>query len=69
MKLRLMIHFQIRRSKLKVIKVIKDPNAFGGGLLFYVREKLNCGSLEIFPFNTFNEILLLELRKLVIQND
>ena len=64
MKLRLMIHFQIRRSKLKVIKDIKDPNAFGEGLLFYLREKLNCRPLEIFPFNTFNEILLLELRLL-----
>ena len=25
----------------------KDQDAFGRGLLFYVNEKLNCGSLEI----------------------
>ena len=40
----------------------KDRDAFGGGLLFYVNEKLNCRSLEICLLNTFIEILPLELR-------
>ena len=39
----------------------KDRDAFGGGLLFYVNEKLNCRSLEICLPNTFIEILPLEL--------
>ena len=42
----------------------KDRDAFGGGLLFYVNEKLNCRSLEICLPNTFIEILPLELRLL-----
>ena len=42
----------------------KDRDAFGGGLLFYVNEKLNCRSLEICLPNTFIEILSLELRLL-----
>ena len=39
----------------------KDRDAFGGGLLFYVNEKLNFRSLEICLCNTFIEILPLEL--------
>ena len=35
----------------------KDRDAFGGGLLFYVNEKLNCRSLKICLHNTFIEIL------------
>ena len=42
----------------------KDRDAFGGGLLIYVNEKLNCRSLEICLPNTFIEILPLELRLL-----
>ena len=42
----------------------KDRDAFGGGLLFYVNEKLNCRSLESCLPNTIIEILLLELRLL-----
>ena len=42
----------------------KDRDPFGGGLLFYVNEKLNCRSLEICLPNTFIEILMLELRLL-----
>ena len=42
----------------------KDRDAFGGGLLFYVNEKLNCRSLEICLLYTFIEILPLELRSL-----
>ena len=42
----------------------KDRDAFGGGLLFYVNEKLNCRSLEICLPNTFIDILPLELRLL-----
>ena len=42
----------------------KDRDAFGGGLLFYVNEKLYCRSLEICLPNTFIEILPLELRSL-----
>ena len=42
----------------------KDRDAFGGGLLFYVNEKLNCRSLEICLPNTIIEILPLELRLL-----
>ena len=34
----------------------KDRDAFGGGLLFYVNEKLNCRSLEICLPNTIIEI-------------
>ena len=40
----------------------KDRHAFGGGLLFYVNEKLNCRSLEICLPKMFFEILPLELR-------
>ena len=40
----------------------KDRDAFGGGLLFYVNEKLNCRSLEICLPKMFFEILPLELR-------
>ena len=50
--------------KLKVAEGWKDRDAFGGGLLFYVNEKLNCRSLEICLLNTFIEILPLELRSL-----
>ena len=42
----------------------KDRDAFGGGLLFYVNEKLNCRSLESCLPNTIIEILPLELRLL-----
>ena len=42
----------------------KDRDAFGGGLLFYVIEKLNCRSLEICLPNAFIEILPLEIRLL-----
>ena len=35
----------------------KDRDAFGGGLLFYLNEKLNCESLQICLPNTFIEIL------------
>ena len=42
----------------------KDRDAFGGGFLFYVNEKLNCRSLEICLPNTFIDILPLELRLL-----
>ena len=40
----------------------KDRHAFGGGLLFYVNEKLNCRSLEICLPKMIFEILPLELR-------
>ena len=40
----------------------KDRDTFGGGLLFYVNEKLNCRSLKICLPNTIIEILPLELR-------
>ena len=40
----------------------KDRGAFGGRLLFYVNEKLNCRSLESCLRNTIIEILPLELR-------
>ena len=40
----------------------KDGGAFGGGLLFYVNEKLNCRSLESCLANRIIEILPLELR-------
>ena len=39
----------------------KDRDAFVGGLLFYVNEKLNCISLQICLPNTIIEILPLEL--------
>ena len=42
----------------------KDRDAFRGGLLFYLNEKQNCRSLEIYLPNTFIEILPLELRLL-----
>ena len=42
----------------------KDRDAFGGGLLFYVNEKLNCRSLEIYLFNATIKILPLEFRLL-----
>ena len=42
----------------------KDRDAFGGGLLFYVNEKLNCRSLEICLSYTIIGILPLELRLL-----
>ena len=42
----------------------KDRDAFGGGLLFYVNEQLNCRSLERCLPNTIIEILPLELRLL-----
>ena len=42
----------------------KDRGAFGGGLLFYVNETLNCRSLERYLPNTIIEILPLELRLL-----
>ena len=42
----------------------KDRDAFGGGLLFYVNEKLNRRSLESWLPNTIIEILPLELRLL-----
>ena len=42
----------------------KDRDAFGGGLLFYVNEKLNCRSLQSCLPNTIIEILPLELRLL-----
>ena len=35
----------------------KDRDAFGGGLLFYLNEKLNCESLQICLPNTFIETL------------
>ena len=44
--------------------VRKDRDAFGGGLLFYVNEKLYSRFLEICLPNTFIEILPLELRLL-----
>ena len=40
----------------------KDRDTFGGGLLFYVNEKLNCRSLKICLPDTIIEILPLELR-------
>ena len=40
----------------------KDRDAFGGGLFFYVNEKLNCRSLESCLPNTIIEILPLEIR-------
>ena len=42
----------------------KDRDTFGGGLLFYVNEKLNCRSLESCLPNTITEILPLEIRLL-----
>ena len=57
-----MIHFQMCNLKLKVVEGWKDRDAFGGGLLFYVNEKLNCRSLEICLPNTIIEILPLELK-------
>ena len=42
----------------------KDRDAFGGGLPFYLNEKLNCRSLEICIPNTFVEVLPLEFRLL-----
>ena len=42
----------------------KDRDVFGGGLLFYVNEKLNCRSLKICLPHTYIEILPLELRLL-----
>ena len=54
----------MRNLKLKVIKVLEDRSALGGGLLVYVNEKLNCRSLETCLPNTFTEILPLELRLL-----
>ena len=42
----------------------KDRDPFGGGLLFYVNENLNCRSLESCLPNTIIEILPLELRLL-----
>ena len=42
----------------------KHQNAFEGGLLFYVNEKLNCRTLESCLPNIFIEILPLELRLL-----
>ena len=42
----------------------KDRDAFGGGLLFYVNEKLNCRSLEIYLFNATIKILPLKFRLL-----
>ena len=50
--------------KLKVVEGWKDRDAFGGGLLFYVNEKLNCRSLEIYLFNATIKILPLEFRLL-----
>ena len=48
-----MIHFQMRNLKLKVIKVLgKTETDFGGVLLFYVNENLNCRSLESCLINT-----------------
>ena len=64
-----MIHFQTRNLNLKVkiddsfpnlqFKIEgyksfrKDRDVFGGGLLFYVNEKINCRSLEICLPNAF----------------
>ena len=42
----------------------KDRDHFGGGLLFFVNEKLSCRSLKSCLPNTFIEILPLELRLL-----
>ena len=57
--------FPNTQSKMEGYKSFrKDRDAFGGGLLFYVNEKLNCRSLEICLPNTFIEILPLELRLL-----
>ena len=57
--------FPNAQFKIEVYKSFrKDRDAFGGGLLFYVNEKLNCRSLEICLPNTFIEILPLELRLL-----
>ena len=42
----------------------KDREAFGGGLLFYVNEKLNCRPLESCLPNTIIEILPLDFRLL-----
>ena len=52
--------FKIKGSK----SFRKDRDAFGGGLLFYVNEKLNCRSLESCLPNRIIEILPLELRLL-----
>ena len=57
--------FPSAQSKIEGYKDFrKDRDAFGGGLLFYVNEKLNCRSLESILPNTIIEILPLELRLL-----
>ena len=60
--------FPNAQFKIEVYKSFrKDRDAFGGGLLFYVNEKLNCRncrSLESFLLNTFIVISPLELRLL-----
>ena len=53
-------HFKIEGYK----SFRKNRDAFGGGLLFYVNEKLNCRSLECCLPNSIIEILPLELRLL-----
>ena len=53
---------QFKVEGYKIFK--KDGDAIGGGLLFYVNEKLNCRSLKSCLPNTFTEILPLELRVL-----
>ena len=49
-------------AEFKIEGYRKDRYAFGGGLPFYVNEKLNCRSLEICFPNTIIEILPLEQR-------
>ena len=53
---------QFKIDGYKSFRKVRD--VFGGGLLSYVNEKLNCRSLEICLPNTFIEILPLELRLL-----
>ena len=58
-----MIRFQMPNLRNEGYKSFrKDRDAFGGGLLFYVNEKLNYRSLESCLPNTFIEILPLELK-------
>ena len=49
-------------AQFKIEGYRKDPDAFGGGLPFYLNAKLNCRSLEICLPNTIIEILPLKLR-------
>ena len=57
--------FQNAQFKIEGYKTSrKDRDAFGGGLLLYVNEKLNCRSMKICLPNTIIEILPLERRLL-----